>query len=78
MIQKKLLLIYEGEPLQAIDYDEDDNEDVEDVEDVEEKKPAKSVKIFDLDKGINDDHKELLSSKNFELPNTILKKRFRC
>ena len=73
MIQQKQLL-FDGEKLPLLEdaYDKD-VEDVEDDEDVEDKKPTTSAKIFNLDKGINDDHKEFLSQKKLELPSAILK-----
>ena len=32
------------------------------------------IKIFNLDKGINDEYKDLLLNKNLELPSNILEK----
>ena len=72
----KKAITYEGEPLPSLEdvYDED-GEEIEDAEkEVEVKKPTKSVKIFNLDKGINDEYKELLSNKSLELPSIILNK----
>ena len=72
----KKAITYEGEPLPALEdvYDEH-GEEIEDVEEeVKVKKPTKSVKIFNLDKGINDEYKELLLNKNLELPSNILEK----
>ena len=53
----KKAISYEGQPLPSLEdvYDED----VEDSEGEEDKKPTKSVKIFNLDKGISDEYKEL-------------------
>ena len=67
-------ITFEGEKLPEREYeDEDGDEDEEEGEEEGTVAPKPSAsKIFNFDKGINDEYKELLKSKDFELPSKLL------
>ena len=72
----KKAITFEGDPLPDLDDEEDEDIQEEEDEDIKEKKPK--VKTLNLNKGINDEYKEVLELKGFKLPNTILEKKFKC
>ena len=73
----KKAITFEGKKLPALKWDyhegEDEGEDEGEYEEVKPSTSEKKLQIFNLDKGITDEYKNLLEEKGLPLPSEILK-----